>query len=140
MKRTQGSYPRNEAFLRYAAANCGVPAIYQNTHEAVEPEAALTFWVFNQPQNVPERLLRAVQIKVATVRSGELAVNRACLDRPFEGVVTASDHKELRRGRQIIGLVSQGCEALLVDASNQPEMAYLVDSFKDPAFRELVTV
>lgn len=139
-ERVTSVYPHKEAFLRYAAANCGLPAVHEGGHEEVVPESELTLLVPDQPQNIPIRRLRTVLVRVNAVRAAEFSANRSCTDRPFEGTVVKSDHKEIRRGHEVIGLAGKDCGALLVDTANNTEMGYLVRTFSDPAYRSLVTL
>lgn len=134
------AYPHREAFLRYAAANCGLPALYDGSHEEVIPESSLLLQVPEKPQNAPYVKWRPVIVKVRAVRAAELEANHASVDRPFEGTVVRSGHKEMKRGHAVIGLISRDCEALLMDATNEAEMSYLVGTFSDPAYRAQVTV
>lgn len=133
------AYPRGESFYRYAAASCGMAVVYRGSHEAVSAEAELTLFVHDPPaQNTPERRLRAVRVQVNAVRSRELAIGAGSADRPFEGVVKQSDHKKIKRGHNVIGLISRDCEALLLDTTNTEDMEYLISTFNTPQYRQHV--
>jgi hypothetical protein len=134
------SYPHTEQFLKYAAANCGMPVTHRAEHESIAPGSTLVLLAPSPPQVTPERKLRTIRIRVDAIRAGKLAVNEDSQDKPFEGTVIKSSHAEIKRGDEVIGLASQTGDTLLVNTSNPTDMQHLEETYSSAEYRKQVVL
>ena len=126
-------YPRTEEFIRYAAS-CGIPVTHHGNHRAIVPGSDLVISTIKPEYVHYRRRLPPIVVGLYAVMAGSPDLNSGYQERLFEGKVKDSMNPGIKRGDNIIGLASLGCQAMIVNTSNPEDLAHILETFGDSSY------
>jgi hypothetical protein len=136
---TSNGYPHTEEFLRYAAASGGMPVTLIGKYESIVPGSSLTLETIKPPDVHYRKKLPPFVVGLRVVKARRSAVHQNG-DKLFEGTVTQSLNRQIKRGDNIIGLASPESPVLIVNTSDPKEMDHIMETYDDPQCREHINL
>src|SRR5689334_8290718 len=131
-------FPSSKKFLKYAASSCGMPAELHGTQEALRPEGEIMLGLPQPFQasafcraNIPPIVVKVTKLCLLGNQKTNSSEENSRIDRVFTGTAVKSIHPAISEGNTVIGMVSQGCDALVMNAHDPEAMDHLLETYED---------